>query len=170
MFFVKQGLHADSVPGQKKPLRLSFPHPKGENAVEPMDTFRSPLGIGMEHHLRVGMPRKPMSQLQQSAADFPGVVQLPVVDQHIALPCPAQLHRLPATLRIDNGQSGVEQAAIPVFIASGIIRAAPCHGCQHFFLSGLLRRQGNHSGNRTHKASLPFHPCILCRLFSDWNA
>ena len=60
MYFIKQRLHPDTIPGQKQPLSLFFPNSKGENPVKALDAHFAPLCIGMEHYFRIGMAFKIM--------------------------------------------------------------------------------------------------------------
>ena len=131
MLLIKQGLHPDPVAGKEQSPPALFPHGEGKNAVQLLYALRPELGVGMEQHLRVGVPQKAVSQGGQLAAQLLGIVQLPVVNQRVFLPRPGKGHGLTAALRVNDGKPPVEQRT-PLFpIHAPVVRPPAMHRFQH---------------------------------------
>ena len=137
---VKQGLYPDSVPGQEQPLCPGLPNREGKDAIELMDTGFSILGIGMEQHFRIGMALEAVTSQFHVMPQLVCIIQLPIVNQNIVLPCPAQLHGLLSALRVNDGKTGMEQGRILLPENAMPIGAPAVHGEQHFPDQGFLCR------------------------------
>ena len=152
---VEKGLHPHPVPGQKQALLPLLPDRKGENAVEPGKAFRSPPDIGVKDHLCIRSSQKPMPQVFQLPADFRRIVQLPIIDNGVTLPCRFQGHRLTAPGRIDHRQTGMQQRTGWGTVHALAVGAPPGHGGEHLPQGRLAGFQPNHPGNGTHEHHTP---------------
>ena len=88
VFLIKQGLYPDPVAGKKQPPPSLFPYGESKNPVQLFHTLRPKLGIGMEQHLRVGMPRKLCPRTDSSPRSCSVLYNLPVVYQRATPPLP----------------------------------------------------------------------------------
>ena len=79
MLRVKQGLHADPVPGQEEPPCALFPYGEGVNAIELFQHFPAPSGVALEQDLRIRVALKSVAQLQQLPAQLFRVIQLSII-------------------------------------------------------------------------------------------
>ena len=158
---VEKRLYPNPVPGQEKPLGILFPDGKSENPVEALHTFASPLGIGMEYDLGIGMAQEGMSCFFQCPADFQGIVQFPIIDQCVCFFAKGYAHGLPAALGIDDGQSGMEQGTAPLPEDALPIRSPAAHRFQHFPGSLLRNIQIDTACNCTHWITTSFRLSII---------
>ena len=131
MAHIKQGFDTNPVSCQKQPLPVFLPDAEGENAVEPGKAPFPELGVGVQHHLRVGIAQEGMSGFFQLLSDFLCIVEFAVVDDGIFFSCPGQVHGLLSALRIPDNQPGMEHNCLCGFVNSFRIRPTAVHGLEH---------------------------------------
>jgi hypothetical protein len=91
------------------------------------------------------------------------------------LPSPPQFHRLSATLQIDDSQTGMQQRAVGIAVASVSVRSSTNHRLHHFQYSFVVTYKTDYTGNGAHRASLPFHqqlmqiPYLRALFFIGWQ-
>ena len=103
-----------------------------------------------------------MPRSLQLRTDFPGVVELSVINQGIFFLSVFQGHGLLTALGINNGQSGMKQGALPCLKKSLSIRPPALHGIEHFPKDLLGNRQMNTACNGTHWFTTSFRLNIIC--------
>ena len=102
---MKQRLYAQSVPRQKQlPLGYIIER-KGEHAMQPRHTFRSPLAIGFKNDFAVTVGAKGVAQHLQFAAQFLKIIDLAV--EHQRQTFVTGQHRLCAAAKINDRQAAM---------------------------------------------------------------
>ena len=78
---VIEGFYSKSVPGTEEDVFSLVVDGEGPHAIEPVDAFRSPFLIGMEHHLAVCLRAESMANADKLLSEFGEVIYLSVEDQ-----------------------------------------------------------------------------------------
>ena len=91
-------------------------------------TVASPLGVGVEQHLRVGVSQKCVTLLLEPVPQLRCVVQLPVIDQVIVYVVPEQGHGLLSACRVYDRQPGVQQNGPGKLQNILLVGTTPDHG------------------------------------------
>ena len=85
------------------------------------------MGVGVQHHFRIALGLKTMPQHGQDPAQFPDIIDLPIIGYGVPLTLVEKLHRLLPLGNIYNGQAAMEQCALPLRKPSRSIGASLFH-------------------------------------------
>ena len=128
---IEQRFDPKAVTGHEQALLLVIPDRKSEDAVQPLHARRSPLDVGCQQHLRVGMAAELMPARQQIAADVFGVVQLAIVANRIGVVSSLSRHRLGPACRVDHRETAMGKSGVRRHPDAFRIRAAVEQGISH---------------------------------------
>jgi len=119
---------ADGITGNQKLVLLLVVEGEGENAVEFLQELYAPVAVEGENHLAVAA-RLELVAPGISDADVPMVVYLAVHRKNLL--AVGRIERLPATFRIDDGQTLMSQNGTPAHVDSAPVRTTVAYFLRH---------------------------------------
>ena len=138
----KQRLDAAAVSGQKQRFCLGRPHRKGKDAVETLHTALAPLGVGVQQHLGVAVPRETVSPCRQRRPQLGGVVQLAVVHKGVLFFFVLQQHGLLPALDIHHRKPRMDERRLPADVQPPLVRTAPGKALLHGAVMVIMGTDG----------------------------
>jgi hypothetical protein len=165
---VVQRLHTEPVSGQQKFLAPLVPDAEREHAVQPGHAVRTPLQVGVQHHLGVRARPELVPEGRQLAAELGEVVDLAAEGQHdlvLVRAAEGRPHRLLAAFQVDDRQPSVPDGRVDGAPYPARVRSPVHHRRGHRLDHGPPRPQVT---PEVHPSSDPAHDPRL--PFRSWAA
>jgi len=133
---IVEGLDAQPVPGEERPLLPRVPDQEGEHPVQLVKAGLAIFFVEMEDHLSIRVGGKPVPLPCQALADLEVIVYLPVKDDPDGPVLIA--HRLVTAGDVDDTQAAMGQGRVPVEVKALVVRAAMGEGTGHCPYNALI--------------------------------
>jgi len=125
-----EGLYTEPVTREEENPFIFIVNDKGPHAIEPFDTFRSPLFVGMEDHLAVCLRAEGMAGAEEILPEFTVVVDLPIEDEPEGFVLIG--HGLGGQIReVDDGEAAVGKADRTSEVGTFAVRATVSEAGRH---------------------------------------
>ncbi len=110
---VEQRLDAEAVAAEETAAAAFVVHRERKDAVQLLGAGRAVLDVAFQEDFRIAGSFKQIAGGLQLPAQLPAVVELPVVDDGVAVPAGIGRHGLPAALRVDHAQPLMRKGRVP---------------------------------------------------------
>ena len=148
---VIERLDPEMIPREEQLAAFHIPQGKRKHPVEPPDTRRPPLLVGMNNDLGVGPGPELVTGFLQLVAQLDEIVDLAV--EHDLNRSVFIANRLPAAADVDDAQPAMAQPDLPIHQLALAVRATMTDGLVHPAQGSPINRmarQVKNSANATH--------------------